>query len=150
MKVKLYSIGHKMPQWISAGFNEYNKRLPKHFAIELHEISGKQQEHKDSITWTQILKKLPNGSLLIALDPFGKQWSTEQLSDNIVNWQREHSEVILMIGGADGLPQLCLDKAQFKWSLSKLTFPHMLARVILAEQWYRAWSIIEQHPYHKS
>lgn len=97
----------------------------------------------------KILAAIKPKSLVIALDDQGKQWSTPELACNLQRWRESGQDVSLLIGGADGLAEECLQKAQNIWSLSKLTFPHQLVRVIVAEQIYRAWTIINNHPYHR-
>jgi len=142
MKVNLIAIGDKPPAWIKTAYQEYAKRLPKECLLNLIEVSPKKSE-------TEIIKKIPPRSYLIILDEQGELWSTQQLADNIKQWQMSGKEISLLSGGADGLSETVLKKADKIWSLSRLTFPHMFVRVILAEQIYRAMSILSGHPYHR-
>ncbi len=97
-----------------------------------------------------MLAAIPKDCRVIALDVRGVEWSTEQLSAHLQDWLQDGRDVALLIGGPDGLAESCLKRAQFKWSLSKLTLPHLLARIVAAEQLYRAWSILKHHPYHRT
>ncbi len=142
MKIHLISIGDKSPAWIKTAYQEYAKRLPKDCNLNLIEISSKKPE-------AEIIKKIPSKSFLIALDEHGELWNTVQLADHIKQWQMSGIEITLIIGGADGLSEAILKKANKIWSLSPLTFPHMFVRVVIAEQIYRAVSILSGHPYHR-
>ena len=96
-----------------------------------------------------MLAAIPAGSIVIALDVLGKSWSTEQLASQLDQWLASGQDVALLVGGPEGLSPACLQRADLKWSLSALTFPHPLVRIILAEQLFRAWSILSNHPYHR-
>lgn len=96
-----------------------------------------------------MLAAIDNSDYVVALDVTGKAWSTEQLSDQVSQWQMLGSNMALLVGGPDGLSDDCLARAQQRWSLSKLTFPHPLVRVVVAEQLYRAWTLLNNHPYHR-
>jgi 23S rRNA (pseudouridine1915-N3)-methyltransferase len=159
MRIRLLSIGRRMPGWVDAGFTEYAKRLPPECALELVEIEPAQRgKAKPSAgdrarirrdEGERLLKALPPEALAVALDVAGKPWSTEQLADELTAWMASGRDQALLVGGADGLSEACLARAERRWSLSRLTFPHQLVRVILAEQIYRAWSITRGHPYHR-
>lgn len=159
MRIRLLSIGRRMPGWVDAGFTEYAKRLPPECALELVEIEPAQRgKAKPSAgdrarirrdEGERLLKALPPEALAVALDVAGKPWSTEQLADELTAWMASGRDPALLVGGADGLSEACLARAERRWSLSRLTFPHQLVRVILAEQVYRAWSITRGHPYHR-
>ncbi|HPY41824.1 MAG TPA: 23S rRNA (pseudouridine(1915)-N(3))-methyltransferase RlmH, partial [Thiolinea sp.] len=97
----------------------------------------------------KLLAAIPAGSLVIALDVLGKPWSTEQLSSQLDQWLASGQDVALLVGGPEGLSKACLQRSDQKWSLSALTFPHPLVRIIVAEQLFRAWSILSNHPYHR-
>lgn len=155
MKLSIIAVGKRMPKWADAGYNEYASRLPKDFTMALKEIApikrGKQA-NIEKITrqeGEQILANIPNKSITVALDVKGKLVSTESLAERLQKWQLETQQINFLIGGPDGLAKACLDKANFKWSLSPLTLPHPMVRVVLAEQLYRAWSILTNHPYHR-
>jgi len=156
MRIKLIAIGESMPNWVVTGFQEYAKRLQQDVVLSLHEIpASKRGKNADLARIIQkegelMLAQIPNSSHCIALDVKGKVWSTEQLAQNLNNWQLQGNDVSLLIGGPEGLAPACLARANQTWSLSALTFPHPLVRVIVAEQLYRAWSIIHNHPYHRA
>jgi 23S rRNA (pseudouridine1915-N3)-methyltransferase len=155
MKIQLIAIGKNMPAWINDGYDEYIKRLPSEFKISLTEIAAVKRTKSISLDQIQqtegqkMLAAIPSGSLVIALDEHGQQWNTPELAINLQKWQNNWQKISLLIGGPEGLPPICLQKAQCQWSLSKLTFPHPLVRIIVAEQLYRAWSILAKHPYHR-
>ncbi len=96
-----------------------------------------------------MLAAIPGGASVIALDEHGRQWTTRQLADEMSDWRQQGTEVAMLVGGADGLDETCLARASRTWSLSSLTLPHALVRVVLAEQIYRAWSLLNNHPYHR-
>lgn len=144
-----------MPDWINIGFYEYAKRLPKNFQLNLHEITAIKRSKTANIQkirtqeGSQLLAKAAPASLIIALDEHGKEFTTQELAQKLQQWHNEGQHLSLLIGGPDGLTQDVLTKAHLVWSLSKLTLPHPLVRVVVAEQIYRAWSIINKHPYHR-
>ncbi len=144
-----------MPGWVTEGFNEYLKRLPNEFSLELVEIplghrgKGADLARAKRQEGEQMLAAIPKGDRVIALEVGGKNWSTEQLAEQAELWQMSGQNVCLLVGGPDGLAPACVAIADQKWSLSALTMPHPLVRILLAEQLYRAWSILQGHPYHK-
>lgn len=156
MRIRLICVGTKMPAWVTTGFQEYAKRLPADCRLELVEIPpghrGKGADVQRAIEKEsrQILAALGKDERVIALDVEGRQWSTEQLAGTIGEWQMGGKNVALLVGGPDGLSAECLARAQQRWSLSNLTYPHPLVRVILSEQIYRAWSLLNNHPYHRA
>ena len=145
-----------MPSWVVDAYQEYAKRLPRECALQLVEIP--LSKRRKSLTseqaaveeGQQLLAALPKDCTVIALDVRGKSWSTEELAVRLQDWLGSGRDVALLIGGPDGLSADCLERASLKWSLSELTYPHPLVRVILAEQLYRAWTITTGHPYHRS
>ena len=154
MKIRILSITHKTPAWIEEGYQEYAKRLPPSCSLELIEVPAEKRLNADSKRiiareGEKMLAAIKANHFVIALDVQGKLWTTQQLAHNLANWQQQGRNIDLLIGGPDGLAAECLKKAEEKWSLSPLTFPHILVRLILAEQIYRAWSINQGHPYHK-
>jgi 23S rRNA (pseudouridine1915-N3)-methyltransferase len=155
MKINLIAVGEKMPAWINAGFNEYAKRMPQELSLNLIEISAAKRTKNINIKklldreWQRILKAISANNYVIALDVGGKFFSTEQLAVQLQKWREDARDISLLVGGPEGLSDECLQRAEFKWSLSPLTFPHTLVRVIIAEQFYRAWSILSRHPYHR-
>ncbi len=155
MRIKIIAIGRKMPDWVVQGWAEYFKRLPKDVKLELIELplgsrgktTNSQKTKREE--GERILAAIDSSDWVVALDVLGKSWSTEQLSDTIARWQMDGQTVCLLIGGPDGLDDNVLGRAQQKWSLSALTLPHPLVRVVLIEQIYRALSLLNNHPYHK-
>ncbi|KZZ41953.1 23S rRNA (pseudouridine(1915)-N(3))-methyltransferase RlmH [Thalassolituus sp. HI0120] len=155
MKLRLLAVGTKMPAWVEQGYQEYAKRLPSDCALELVEINPGHRakntsKEKAMQQEAEALKKaIRPQDHVVALDVKGKPWSTEQLAENLSNWRMQGGDVALLIGGPDGMTQDVLSLAEQRWSLSNLTLPHPLVRVLMAEQLYRAWSILQGHPYHK-
>ena len=155
MKLIIVAVGHKMPDWITAGFNEYTKRMPREAQISLLEI--KPEPRTTGKTTAQIMEAeaqrihaaLPQNCLRIALDERGSQPATRQLAAQMQDWMREGRDIAFIIGGADGLHDSVKRAAQQLLALSSLTLPHALARVMLAEQLYRAHSLMHNHPYHR-
>lgn len=155
MRVRLLAVGQKMPGWVEAGFNEYAKRLPTDFQLELVEIApgyrGKGADIARAIRseGDAMLAALQKNEKVIALEVGGRSWSTEQLAQEAENWRMDGRNLALLVGGPDGLDTRCVAAADQKWSLSALTLPHPLVRIVLAEQLYRAWTLLQGHPYHK-
>lgn len=156
MRLHLISIGNKMPHWVGEGYLEYAKRLPNECALNLVEIApghrGKSADIHRAVReeGDRMLAAIPKGALVVVLDVLGKPWSTGQLSAHLGDWMRSGRDVALLVGGPEGLCDRCLAVADLRWSLSAMTFPHPLVRVILAEQIYRAWSLLRNHPYHRA
>ena len=156
MQIQIITIGNKMPDWVNQGFNEFAKRMPRECQLKLVELPPAQRSKTTNLDKAledegkRLLKAVGKNSDIVVLDVKGKQHSTESLSAELDNWLASGNDIALLIGGADGLSQECLIAAKSKWSLSKLTFPHPLVRVILAEQLYRAWSLLNNHPYHRA
>lgn len=155
MRVQLLAVGGKMPVWVEQGYQEYAKRLPKQLHPTLVELAlggrGKSSAIKDAVAQEgqQMLAAIPAGHHVVALDVTGEPWSTAELARQMEHWQMSGQDISLLIGGPDGLAEPCLARAQQRWSLSAMTLPHPLVRVVLIEQLYRAWTILQNHPYHK-
>lgn len=155
MKVNLIAIGTKMPRWVNEGFESYAKRLPPEFQLNLIEIAAGKRLKSTNLNQlieqesNQLLKAAPRNDLIIALDRKGDSLDTQSLTNQLVHWQNEKQSISMLIGGPEGLSRACLQRATHIWSLSQLTLPHPLVRVLVAEQIYRAWSIITHHPYHR-
>jgi 23S rRNA (pseudouridine1915-N3)-methyltransferase len=155
MRVRIIAVGTKMPSWVLEATQDYLKRFPREWAVEFVEIAlghrGKGQDTAKAIAkeGESMLAAIDDREQVVALDVQGKSWSTEQLSQQMQNWQMDARNVALLVGGPDGLAPACLARAEQRWSLSALTLPHPLVRVLLAEQLYRGWSILKNHPYHK-
>lgn len=155
MRVSIVSVGHKMPAWIKSGFGEYVKRLPPEIRVELLELkpeertSGKTVEKAKALEGERILAAIPEGATVYALDEKGRPVTTQGLSVMLAGWMRDGTHPAFVIGGADGLSDAVASRADKLVSLSALTLPHGLVRVLLAEQLYRASSILANHPYHR-
>lgn len=155
MKLFIVTVGHKMPGWITTGFNEYAKRMPRETKIELMEIkpeprtTGKNTQQIMEAEAQRILTALPQNCRRIALDEHGAQHTTKQLASQMQDWMGEGQDVAFIIGGADGLHDSVKQSAQQLMALSAFTLPHAFVRVLIAEQLYRAYSLMHNHPYHR-
>ncbi len=145
-----------MPAWVEAGYQEYARRMPRECALQLVEIAAGQRGRSTPVARAvaeegrRMLAAVPRGDLAIALDVKGRAWSTEQLAGQLHEWLAGGRDLSLLVGGADGLHDSCLERAEQRWSLSPLTLPHPLVRVVVAEQLYRAWTLVKGHPYHRA
>lgn len=155
MQIHLLAVGTKMPGWVNQGYAEYARRLPADCALKLVEIpAGKRGKNADIARITRdegerTLAAIPKGALVVVLDVKGRPWSTEQLAQQLNGWLHDGRDIALLVGGPEGLAPACLARAEQRWSLSALTLPHPLVRIVVAEQLYRAWSIHNGHPYHR-
>lgn len=155
MKIQLIAVGTKMPAWVETAFTEYQRRFPKDMPLELIEIpAGKRGKNADIPRILQkegelTLAALAKGARIVTLDIPGKPWTTPQLAQQLETWKQDGRDVALLIGGPEGLSPECKAAAEQSWSLSPLTLPHPLVRVVVAESLYRAWSITANHPYHR-
>jgi len=156
MQIHLITIGQKMPSWVKQGYDEYAKRMPKECEIRLKEIpAGKRGKNSDvkriiRDEGEKMLTALPKNCCIVTLDVLGKPWNTPQLAKSMQGWLESGQDIALLIGGPEGLADSVKQSAQQSWSLSNLTFPHPLVRIVVAEQLYRAWTIINNHPYHRA
>ncbi len=156
MRLRLICVGQKMPEWVSQGFSDYARRMPPELSIELTEIPVAHRGKNPDIPRLMkregeaILSSLGDRDRVIALEVGGKSWSTEKLASQLEAWQQDGQDVSFLVGGPDGLDQACRQRADQQWSLSALTLPHPLVRVLLAEQLYRAWTVTRNHPYHRA
>ncbi|BCN94016.1 ribosomal RNA large subunit methyltransferase H [Thiomicrorhabdus immobilis] len=155
MVIHFITVGQKMPKWVQDGYAEYAKRLPKSCAIKLIELpmatrgkTGSADKYKAEEA-KKILAAIPKGAQLIVLDEHGQQVTTKGLADKLEEWLASGQDVALVVGGPDGLEQSLIQQASWKWGLSKLTMPHPMVRILVAEQIYRAYSVIQNHPYHR-
>jgi 23S rRNA (pseudouridine1915-N3)-methyltransferase len=154
MRLRIISVGHKMPSWVETACAEYTKRMPREATVEIIDIkpekraAGNSTENIQLIEAKRILEAVGK-DFCIALDERGQEVTTLQLADKFKDWQASSRDVSLIIGGADGLHTSVKQKADWLWGLSKLTLPHAMVRVLLAEQLYRAYSVITNHPYHR-
>jgi 23S rRNA (pseudouridine1915-N3)-methyltransferase len=155
MQLVIAAVGHKMPAWIETGFTEYAKRMPPDCRLVLKEIKPVDRSGSRSAETVMAMEKsrieavIPKGSRLVALDERGKDLTSAQLAKNLAQWQQGGTDVTFVIGGADGLDAQFKQQADMLLRISSLTLPHGMVRVLLAEQLYRAWSIIQNHPYHR-
>lgn len=155
MKVRLLAVGNRMPDWVERGVEEYRKRLPRDFALEIVEIApgarGKNADVARAVAQEgqRMRERLRPGERLVALEVQGQSWSTERLAREADQWRHAGGDVALLVGGPDGLDPGLSASTHQRWSLSPLTLPHPLVRLILAEQLYRAWTLLIGHPYHR-
>jgi 23S rRNA (pseudouridine1915-N3)-methyltransferase len=155
MQLVIAAVGHKMPAWIDEGFAEYAKRMPPECRIQLKEIKPVERSGSKNADTVMALERskieaaLPKGARVIALDERGRDLTTLQLSQLLTQWQQDGRDVTFVIGGADGLDAGFKAGADMLVRISSLTLPHGMVRVLLAEQLYRAWSITQNHPYHR-
>lgn len=155
MKLRLLAVGQRMPSWVTEGYQEYARRLPRDCSLELVEVTPGHRSKSTSPARAMeqeadaLNRVIRPSDRIVALDVKGKPWSTEQLSGQLGDWRMSGGDVALLIGGPDGISPTLLAKAHQRWSLSPLTLPHPLVRVVVAEQIYRAWTLLQGHPYHK-
>jgi 23S rRNA (pseudouridine1915-N3)-methyltransferase len=155
VRVTILSVGHKMPAWIQDGFQEYVRRMPPEIRVELVELkpeergAGRDAARAKEAEGERLLEATPRGATLLALDERGKAVTTQGLSVMLSQWMRDGTHPAFAIGGADGHSETLRTRADKLVSLSAFTLPHGLVRVLLAEQLYRAWSILAHHPYHR-
>lgn len=155
MKLWIIAVGNKMPAWVDMGFSEYAKRMPPEAKMQLIEIKAEKRSAGKSLIQVldaergRILASLPRNCQREVLDEGGRALSTEQLAQNLAAWMQAGRDVAFVIGGADGLHEEIKNDADTRLSLSAMTLPHALVRVVLAEQLYRAVSLMNNHPYHR-
>jgi 23S rRNA (pseudouridine1915-N3)-methyltransferase len=155
MQIHLFAVGNRMPAWVTEGYEDYAKRLPRECELVLREIApGKRGKNADLARIREeegerILASLSRDDHIIALEVVGKPWDTVQLSTQVNDWMRDGRRIALLVGGPEGLSDTCRARASQLWSLSPLTLPHPIVRIIVAEQIYRAWSLLNNHPYHR-
>ncbi len=155
MKLQLIAVGTRMPEWVQQGFTNYLRRFPKDMPFELIEIhAGKRSKNADirrilDKEGEQMLAAVSKGNRIVTLDIPGAKWDTPQLAQQLERWKIDGRDVSLLIGGPEGLAPACKLAAEQSWSLSPLTMPHPLVRIVVAESLYRAWSITTNHPYHR-
>ena len=156
MQLLVAAVGQRMPGWVSEAWTEYARRMPPGMTLSLREISlAKRGKNADTKRLTSIESKalyeaMPARARVIALDVRGRAWSTEKLATQMEMWMGDGRDVGFMIGGPEGIDAGIMQKADDRWSLGPLTLPHPLVRVVLAEQLYRAWTITQNHPYHRA
>lgn len=155
MQLIIAAVGHRMPAWIESGFAEYAKRMPPECRLHLKEIKPVERNGSNTAESamaqerSRIEAALPKGARVVALDERGRDLTSVQLSRELTVWQQDGRDVVFVIGGADGLDPKFKAQATLLLRISSLTLPHGIVRVLLAEQLYRAWSITQNHPYHR-
>lgn len=156
MHIRLLAVGERQPPWVADGFNKYAERFPGTWKFSLDVVATARRSRQDKSQRAaaeetqQILTRLRPAERVILLDERGKQLSSEALASSLSDWQNDGRDLCFVIGGPDGVADPGRQRADFIWSLSALTLPHGLARVLLAEQLYRAWSLNAGHPYHRA
>ena len=159
MKLHLVTVGQKMPAWVEQGYHEYARRMPPEAALMTHEIALQKRPKQMSHTvlqrlmdkeGQQMLMAVPDNAYCVALEIEGRSLSTEQLAKRLQHWSQQSANIALLIGGPEGLAESCRQRAHESWSLSALTLPHPMVRVIVAEALYRAWTFNQGHPYHRA
>ena len=156
MKLAILAVGHRMPAWVTAAYEEYAKRMPREMPLQLKELKPAQRSNAtgDTPRWLKteaghIDAAVPQGAMRVVLDEHGRSFPTRTLADHLKRWRNDGRDIAFIIGGADGLDDTIKSRADLLWSLSPLTLPHGLVRVVLAEQLYRAASLLAGHPYHR-
>jgi 23S rRNA (pseudouridine1915-N3)-methyltransferase len=155
MHLRVAAVGQRAPAWVGQAWQDYSRRLPATLGLELREIPVAHRGRNADIERLrkqegEALLAAAAGARIVALDIAGAPWTTEKLSCHMSDWMQGGQDVCFLIGGPDGLDAECLARAEQRWSLGALTLPHALVRVVLAEQLYRAWSILQNHPYHRA
>jgi 23S rRNA (pseudouridine1915-N3)-methyltransferase len=155
MKVRIIAAGTRMPAWVSEGTREYTRRLPREYKLEIVEIplanakrGATRALEEEGGRMLDALGEREQAVVALAIE--GQRFSTDELARRLGQWQQDGRDLAFLIGGPEGLAPACLGRAQLRWSLSPLTFPHALVRVLLVEQLYRAWSVLAGHPYHRA
>ncbi|MBJ7473977.1 MAG: 23S rRNA (pseudouridine(1915)-N(3))-methyltransferase RlmH [Betaproteobacteria bacterium] len=146
MKLLVIAVGHKMPQWVQIACEDYLKRMPREYTLEVKELKPDITPSKEALKIRQVIAK---GDHVIAMDEHGMDITTLHMSKTMTNWRLLGKNIALIIGGANGLDQSILQMANEIWRLSSLTLPHAMARLLLIEQLYRSYTILENHPYHR-
>ncbi|MEN9782819.1 MAG: hypothetical protein RJA24_162 [Pseudomonadota bacterium] len=156
MKLAILAVGHRMPAWVTAAYEEYAKRMPREMSLHLKELKPAQRSNAsgDTPRWLKteaehIDAAVPQNALRVVLDERGRSFPTRTLAEHLKRWRNDGRDIAFIIGGADGLDDTIKSGADLLWSLSPLTLPHGLVRVVLAEQLYRASSLLAGHPYHR-
>lgn len=155
MHIRLIAVGDRQPAWVDEAFDTYTQRFPRDWKFRLDALpvarrtkNDKSNHARDAET-EQILARIKSEEFLVLLDERGRQFTSQELAERFVAWQQDRRDLCFVIGGPDGVGAACTARADLTWSLSALTLPHGLARVLFAEQMYRVWSLQSGHPYHR-
>jgi len=154
--IRILAVGDRQPSWVDDGFGKYTDRFPRDWKFRIDTVPTARRNKNDKsqaakgVEGEQILAKLNASEQVVLLDEQGKQLTSKMLAARLADWQRERRDLCFIVGGPDGVSDACRQRADFVWSLSELTLPHGLVRVLLAEQLYRAWSLQTGHPYHRA
>lgn len=175
MKIRLIAVGQRPPEWVSKGFTDYARRFPREMPLDLVEVAPAVRRSAKSVRTgaksvrtsaeparrnlpedrvreleaERLLGQVGDREWVVALDERGKSWTTLQMAEKLDDWRMQGRDVAFLIGGADGLDEVCRARADHVLALSVMTFPHALVRILLAEQLYRAWTVLSGHPYHR-
>lgn len=155
MRLTVVAIGQRMPSWVAQGWSDYARRLPRGLPLELREIPAIKRTRNADVESIRrregeaLRLAVPESQHVIALDERGRQWTTVEVAAQMQAWMQNGRDVAFLVGGPDGLSDECLAHADQRWSLGLLTLPHPLVRIVLAEQLYRAWTLTQNHPYHR-
>lgn len=155
LRLHLCTVSSRAPAWVEAGYDDYAARIASGLSLSLVAVRPAVRSAGALITAlvaeeaARLRRAVPRGALVVALDEAGESWTTHELAAVLRGWQESASDVALLVGGADGLDPALRAEAARRWSLSPLTLPHALVRVVVAEQIYRAWSLLHGHPYHR-
>jgi len=156
MRIHFLAVGQRVPDWVERGYQDFARRLPPECRLHLTEIAaarrtkGADTDRLRAAEGERLLAALPRDAYAVALEVGGASWSTAQLAARLAAWMQGGRDVALLVGGPDGLAPECLRRADALWSLSALTLPHALVRIVVAEQIYRAWTLYKGHPYHRA
>ena len=156
LRLSLITASNRQPEWVDAGAEEYAKRLRGRCTLAIETVALARRtastatERAVDDEGGRMLAQLPAGAHVVALLETGKPWSTNELAAKLESWMQRGAPVAFLVGGPDGLSKACTERANERWSLSNLTLPHGLVRVVVAEALYRAWSLLENHPYHRA
>jgi 23S rRNA (pseudouridine1915-N3)-methyltransferase len=156
MKIRIHSVAGKMPAWVEAGVLDFSRRLPNELQPIWHTEPLDKRRRSANVVDSRteesdrLWRSVPAQAHVVLLDVQGHAWDTPQLAQQLTQWQMARRDIVLLIGGPDGVTPELQQAAAQRWSLSALTLPHMLVRIVLVEQLYRAWTLLQGHPYHKS
>ena len=156
MHNRLLAVGDRQPSWVDDAFGIYTERYPREWKFRLDTIATVRRDKSGKsrramlTEGDQILAKLTTTEQVVLLDERGKQLTSRSLATRLIDWQRDSRDLCFIVGGPDGVSDACRQRADFTWSLSQMTLPHGMARVLFAEQLYRAWSLQSGHPYHRA